>query len=292
MINFTPISSAGSKINFTPTSGINPQNTQVKQQSGFGGFTSTSPFNPNSPNSQFVNPNPQVSPIKNALQGVNNFVNALPQAAEQTVLGTPARFSASVAEVPKILHTGKATDKTYNLPGLDPFQSIQTQESQRMQQGMSPVKAATLAGVNAVGSGIATAGMLEGTKQGIQGGIEAISNKINSPTNISNQVLQNVSKGVTPTYDPEVAKIQEIISPKINASETKDIYNQARITKGGESLFFGKQPDIVSPSDAVQNSARIINDNIPKASSMNDAELLNALKSKIDNRLWPKNKSH
>jgi len=200
-----------------------------------------------------------------------NFIPSLPEAATQAILGTPARFIASVAEVPKILSTGQATNKTYNIPFLQPFQSIQSQESQRMEQGMNPVKAAMLAGVNVVGSGIATAGLADSAKLGLTEAKTGL-------TNLSEKAIANNS---TKAESKAIDNIQEIISPKITSKETQAIINEGRLTRGNESLLFGKQPDIVTQSDAIKQAAKIINDTIPDAAKMNDAELVTSLKNNI-----------
>lgn len=55
-----------------------------------------------------------------------NFAKALPRATADTLVGTPVKFAVSAAEVPKIVKDKKFTDKTYNVPGLSPFKSFQS----------------------------------------------------------------------------------------------------------------------------------------------------------------------
>lgn len=191
---------------------------------------------------------------------VNNFIEALPGAAAQTLLGTPARLAASVAEIPQTIAKGKATGGTYSIPGIKPFQSIQTQEQNRINQGMGPVKAATLASVNAIGSGIDTAGILD-TLQGLG----------------SSKVAQATAKAT----EDSLNAIQETISPKITSKETQSIIDEGRLTRGKQTTLWGKQPDIVTQSESVQNSAKTISRVIPKAASMDDAQLTTAINSKI-----------
>ena len=58
----------------------------------------------------------------------------LPSATAQTVIGTPAKFIASTAEIPETIIKGKATQRTYDLPGLQPFQSFQSEAQQRVEK--------------------------------------------------------------------------------------------------------------------------------------------------------------
>lgn len=56
-----------------------------------------------------------------------NAVKALPRAIGDTLVGTPAKFVASTAEVPGVLlRGGKTTQREYKIPGLSPFKSYQS----------------------------------------------------------------------------------------------------------------------------------------------------------------------
>lgn len=56
-----------------------------------------------------------------------NAVKALPRAIGDTLVGTPAKFIASTAEVPgTLLRGGKTTQREYKVPGLSPFKSYQS----------------------------------------------------------------------------------------------------------------------------------------------------------------------
>lgn len=72
---------------------------------------------------------------------LGRFFRALPGAAVQVGLGGPTQFAASALEAPKAIVTGKASDKTYTLPGLTPFKSLQSEAQQQVQEGASPLKA-------------------------------------------------------------------------------------------------------------------------------------------------------
>src|SRR4029077_12457696 len=81
--------------------------------------------------------------------------------------------------------------------------------------------------------------------------------------------------------DKNINAIQEKISPKITSKETQAIINEGRLTRGKDTLLFGKKPDIVAQSEAVQQSADAINRLIPKAAKMSDAELATNIDGKI-----------
>lgn len=92
----------------------------------------------------------------------------------------------------------------------------------------------------------------------------------------------------------EIAKIEDIISPNINAKETRNIIAEGRATRGKESRLFGKSPDIVEQTDLLKQSARIIDRRIEGASKLNDLELNKSLKSEIttiSNELKPEMQS-
>lgn len=56
-----------------------------------------------------------------------NFVKAIPGAVRDTLLQTPAKFIASISEVPEIIWKGGQTSqRDYKIPGLSPFKSFQS----------------------------------------------------------------------------------------------------------------------------------------------------------------------
>ncbi len=85
---------------------------------------------------------------------------------------------------------------------------------------------------------------------------------------------------IAPAVEKDLNTIQELISPKITSKETQKIINDSRLTRGKESVIFGKQPDIVEQSEAVKDAANIINEQIPNAAKMTDAQLATALDGK------------
>ncbi len=85
----------------------------------------------------------------------------------------------------------------------------------------------------------------------------------------------------TPNPEEEISSIQDTISPKLNAKEVKTAISEGRVTRGEESKLFGKQPDVIAPSEDVTRAAQTIHENIPGAADMNDAQLHSALQDHI-----------
>ena len=62
---------------------------------------------------------------------IKETAKGLPKAALEVGVGTPAKFLASALEAPKAAITGKASQRTYDLPGLEPFKSYQSEAETR-----------------------------------------------------------------------------------------------------------------------------------------------------------------
>lgn len=110
-------------------------------------------------------------------------------------------------------------------------------------------------------------------KKIIQEGLETGLNKSKS------LVSTGVEKG-TEIFTGKAPSIVETISPKINAAETRNLIREGRITQPKSSIIFGKQPDIITPSEKLTKSAELIKNNIPNATKMNAFELSNAIGNK------------
>ncbi len=83
--------------------------------------------------------------------------------------------------------------------------------------------------------------------------------------------------------NPTDIKIQELISPKVSAKETKLALAEGRIAPGQEPGFLRDgTPDQVIPSEAIQKAAATIKKQIPGAESMTQPELHGALGVKIE----------
>lgn len=78
------------------------------------------------------------------------------------------------------------------------------------------------------------------------------------------------------------SKIQDIISPKLTAKETKLALKEGRIVAGQDpTLLQDGTPDSVIPSKETARAAQTVKTNIPNAENMKPQELYTALKNKI-----------
>jgi hypothetical protein len=72
-----------------------------------------------------------------------NFLKALPGAAVQVGVGGPAKFVASIGEgIGTSLKTGGKANysgKSYDLPGIAPFKSFQSEAVDRAKEGQNPL---------------------------------------------------------------------------------------------------------------------------------------------------------
>lgn len=91
-------------------------------------------------------------------------------------------------------------------------------------------------------------------------------------------------KPLSTATSPSSVKIQELISPKVSAKETKLALAEGRIAPGQEpGLLRDGTPDQVIPSKAIQKAANTIQKEIPGAEDMSQPELHGALDVKISN---------
>ncbi len=123
----------------------------------------------------FLNPNNPNTPKQNAeLDSVKtsptaDFLAALPGAAADTVLKSPAKLATSAGEgFVQTLKTGgrqNASGKTYNIPGLAPFKSFQSDAADRAAAGQGPVKNAAEAALGIGGATLDTLALGEGASE-------------------------------------------------------------------------------------------------------------------------------
>lgn len=124
---------------------------------------------------------------------VPSIPGELARGVAETVVGVPARFVASATEVPGIVKSGGATSqKTYDLPGLQPFRSYQsaaeTTRGQILDEATRPETAPQILGktvpwqlralqpfVEVPLAGLETATLLKGAMGGAKRGISAAS---------------------------------------------------------------------------------------------------------------------
>jgi hypothetical protein len=152
----------------------------------------------------------QADAEKEANKGLfGRTVKELPHGAMQVGLGGPAQFVASALEAPKAIATQKASDRTYKIPGLDPFKSIQSEAQQSVQEGQSVGKTILTKGLKTVSEGLETAVLTKG--------------------------IQNVAKSAAEARNNN--KIWNLIQPKLNVNEQAEAVKSGQIAKTG---LFGK----------------------------------------------------
>jgi hypothetical protein len=211
----------------------------------------------------------QSGPVKSAVQAATGFVNQMPKAASDTLGNTFVKPFAQTAvsgynavKAAQDLSQGKSGEQdliaTRNLgPIIGQTQPFAPNPSGKdLGAQMQPVNAGF---------------QMAGTVDLANSGIDALKSGNESA------VAANQAKNDAASID----KLQETISPKITSKETQAIINEGRLTRGDNSVLFGKQPDIVTQSENVQQAAQVIHQQIPNASQMNDVQLSNALNSKI-----------
>lgn len=81
----------------------------------------------------------------------------------------------------------------------------------------------------------------------------------------------------------DLGKIQQAISPKLTAKETKLALSQGRIAPGRDpGILHGGTPDEVLPSASTEKASQTIARNIPGAANMKQPELYQAVGQKIE----------
>ena len=105
---------------------------------------------------------------------IKETAKGLPKAALEVGVGTPAKFAASTLEAPKAAITGKASQRTYDLPGLEPFKSYQSEAETRagdiiegkksLASAATPFASVPLAGIETLFLGSAASKSLKAVK--------------------------------------------------------------------------------------------------------------------------------
>lgn len=133
----------------------------------------------------------------------------------------------------------------------------------------------------------------EGIARGAQAAVDTIKDTTNTVRGINTvsdtlkpevqHSAKFVDDHVTGTPSPEMSRIQDMISPKLTAKETKLALDQGRIIPGQDpTLLKSGTPDTVLPSESTVRAAKTIRETIPEASKMKAPELYKALDSKIN----------
>lgn len=109
---------------------------------------------------------------------LKRFLGEVPQATADVLGGNIAKFGASLIETPKTLIEGKASQQTYDLPGLSPFKSFQSEAETRagdiiegkkpLYTALAPFAEVPLAGLEAVGVAKGASQAVKGARAGVQ----------------------------------------------------------------------------------------------------------------------------
>lgn len=138
---------------------------------------------------------------------LSNSLKAAPRAIADTLIGTPIKFAASVAEIPETVVKGKYTNRTYKVPGLTPFKSFQSSYGDvekdviEGRKGMGSA-AWSLAQIPLAGleTGVGASGIVRGLKALAAGNVKnagAIVSDAFLPTNFSRNIPRNTSLGLS-----------------------------------------------------------------------------------------------
>lgn len=77
--------------------------------------------------------------------------------------------------------------------------------------------------------------------------------------------------------------IQDMLVPNLSSKEGQTALAQGRVTEGKTSLLWGKQPDVVSPSDEIVKQAATVQKLIPGAENMSKPQMITTLKNTVSN---------
>lgn len=119
------------------------------------------------------------------------------------------------------------------------------------------------------------------TAQVLEKGVESVDSALEARR--SNRLAQAAEQDRT--------KIQEMVAPGLNTKEARVAMEQGRLTRGKESFFFGKKPDVVEVTDKVKSISETIQRLIPNSARMDDAGLLKNIREtvgSISDSLLPK----
>lgn len=210
---------------------------------------------------------------------LKNSLKAAPRATADVLVGTPIKFAASVAEIPETVARGKYTDRTYKVPGLSPFKSLQSDYGDvekdviAGRKGMGSA-AWSLAKIPLAGleTGVGASGIARGVKALAAGNVKnagAIVSDAFLPTNFSTRAASRTGlaplparspQPETPTIGQAVRPIQKTVSPEA-------------------------VPPTISPRSVVGSYTEGLP---PKTSGVNNPETLSKAADKIINPMKPK----
>lgn len=183
-----------------------------------------------------------------------------------TLVGIPARFVTSAIESPYTFATGKATQKEYDLPGLDPFKSFQSESESRIMAGANPLgeigkKALSvpLAGLETLGLAKAGVSLTKGAQSLFKGRADARALK---------QAL-DITK-------PTLSSKEEIIAKEAGRFSKKGISGKISLAPNDRDVEVAEAvKDVVKKGDPFKNIQRIRS----KIAEISDDEVRGAIKA-------------
>jgi hypothetical protein len=184
-----------------------------------------------------------------------NFIPELPKAVAQILLGNPVKLMTSGGEgaIAGFQNKPTATNKTYNVPGLDPFKSFQSDAVDRKKAGQGPVKNILQGGLQVGLAGLDTVAALDSASMAVKGAPkiagaigDAYSNVKSGLSKVKTSLKGSIAEAAT---NKSLASRVEVVSPSLNASEAGDAISK------GESKTTGlfNKTDAVDPMKNTKN---------------------------------------
>lgn len=126
---------------------------------------------------------------------------------------------------------------------------------------------------------------MAGARGDISAGAQAIKQGVNQTKQaVTGAVDTTLTKGqetLSKLFKKKPETLENKISPKLTARETRAAMNEGRVIRGAESKLFGRDPDTVILSPKGQSAAQTIQRRIPNAAELDDAQLLRTSQSEI-----------
>jgi hypothetical protein len=231
----------GTVVNFNG----NPTPKDVEEvASRLGLQKKVSPFNPNAQNSQFVQPTPagatEMKYSKSDNTGVlGKFFKELPKATLETAVGQPVKLMTSAAEgLVQTIKTGEnASGKTYDLPGLTPFKSFQSEAIDRTTAGQGKLKN-ILQGSFEVGmAGLDTIGLAKAGIKAVSTGKKAITTLA---TKQAERKAASTFKEVLDVVKPKLTATEEAAAKAQGRGSLKGLFNKVDIAPSERDIEITK----------------------------------------------------
>lgn len=112
------------------------------------------------------------------------------------------------------------------------------------------------------------------------------------------EAAQGIAKTAKSLGQKKLNQLEELISPKITAAETKNIIKQGRGSRTPESTLFGKKPDLIETPDIIKRGAQVLSERVDGIKKLiakkDDIGIFNAAKAegaKIAQELRPEMKA-